>query len=53
MKIRYKNHLGTIKETNVPKPAELRDGSQDCLNDYISDCLAAQGIKYKWFRIIK
>ncbi|WP_332030362.1 hypothetical protein [Kaistella sp.] len=53
MKIRYRTLSGEIKETKIPKPENLRDGTQDCLEDYASDCLQELGIRYKWFRILK
>lgn len=51
--VRYKDILGVIGEINVPRPKELRDGSEDCLNDYIGDYLMSRRISYKWFRIVK
>ena len=53
MKIRYKTIAGTLEETEIQKPQNLRDGSENCLHDYVSDCLDDAGIKYKWFRILK
>ena len=53
MKIRYRTASGKIKEIEIPKPENLRDGSLDCLEDYASDCLQDLGIRYKWFRILK
>lgn len=53
MKIRYRSISGEIKEVDIKPAQNLRDGSENCLNDYISDQLDDLKIKYKWFRIIK
>lgn len=53
MKIRYRAISGAISEVEIPPAENLRDGSEDCLIDYVSDCLDEAGIKYKWFRILK
>lgn len=51
MKVVVKTKAGTILEVEFPKPKNLRDQSEDCLNDAVSDILDEKNIDYKWFRI--
>lgn len=54
MNVRYRTLDGRLEEVYFKPPDfQLRDGSEACLNDYVSDRMDQVNIKYKWFRILK
>lgn len=50
IRIRLKNDVIGTMEAILPD--DLKDNSEDTLNDAVSDWLDENSIKYKWYRVL-
>ena len=52
-RIRLKLKSKKLAEMNIELPKDLKDYSDDTINDAVSDILDEKGVYYKWYRVLK